>query len=104
VKWTSTILSIVFLLLSCLPCADKDETFSSLKVSEYSSSKQHHDNDTCSPFCVCNCCGTQSVAYNAIYNFDFVLYKKIVDKQLPEYKSVFISNFLGSIWQPPQIV
>jgi hypothetical protein len=97
-------LSIVFLLLSCLPCADKDETFSSLKVSEYSSSKEHHDNDTCSPFCVCNCCGTQSVTYNAIYIFDFIVVKKMVVNKIPEYQSIFASNFFGSIWQPPQIV
>ena len=27
----------------------------------------------------------------------------IIDKKVPEYKSILASNFFGSIWQPPQI-
>jgi hypothetical protein len=105
VKWTSTILSIMFLLLSGLPCADKEENGSSQTLVEKSSSEHNQDIDACSPFCICNCCSSQVFAFDtAICNLDFVVVKKIVENKIPEYKSIFASNFYGSIWQPPQIV
>ncbi|PWA05100.1 hypothetical protein DB895_08160 [Flavobacterium psychrotolerans] len=67
------------------------------------SSKQHHDKDACSPLCICNCCGCQGFAYNILYNYNLIDVKIIVDKKVPEYKSILTSNFYGSIWQPPQI-
>jgi hypothetical protein len=105
VKWTSTILSIVFLLLSCLPCADKEGSGSLQTVVEKSSSEHNQDNDACSPFCICNCCSSQVFTFdNTICTLDFIVIEKIVENKIPEYKSVFASNFFGSIWQPPQIV
>ncbi|MBC7845368.1 MAG: hypothetical protein H7Y10_02620 [Flavobacterium sp.] len=62
-----------------------------------------HDNDSCSPLCICNCCGCQSFVYNAVYNYNFIAVKILIDKTIPEYKSILSSNFFGSIWQPPQI-
>jgi hypothetical protein len=105
VKWTSTILSIVFLLLSCLPCADKEMNCSSQTIVEKNSSEHNQDNDACSPFCICNCCSSQVFAFDTtICNFDFVVIKNRVENKIPEYKSILTSNFYGSIWQPPQIV
>jgi hypothetical protein len=105
VKWTSTILSIVFLLLSCLPCADKEGYGSSQNVVVESSSEHNQDIDACSPFCICNCCSSQVFAFDTtVCGLDFVIIKKIVENKIPVYKTIFISNFYGSIWQPPQIV
>ncbi|HEU4788616.1 MAG TPA: DUF6660 family protein [Flavobacterium sp.] len=104
-KWTSTILSIIFLLLSCLPCADKDMNSSSQILVVKSSSEHNQDNDACSPFCICNCCSSHVFAFdNTVSSLDFVIVQKLVKNKIPEYKSVFTSNFFGSIWQPPQIV
>ena len=86
-----------------MPCADKEQVVSYEKVTVTSSSNQHHDNDSCSPLCICTCCGCQGFAFNAIYNFKFISVEKIIDKKIPEYKSILTSNFYGSIWQPPQI-
>lgn len=97
------ILSIIFLVLSCMPCADKEQVVSFDKVNVNNSSKHHHDNDACSPLCICNCCGCQGFAYNTIYAYNFFSVKTIIDKKVPEYKSILTSNFFGSIWQPPQI-
>jgi len=102
-KITNTILSIIFLLLSCLPCADKEQDVSFEKVTVSNNSKQHHDNDSCSPLCVCNCCGCQGFAFNAVHTYIPFPDKLVIDKKIPEYKSVLTSNFFGSIWQPPQI-
>nr|WP_315211938.1 DUF6660 family protein [uncultured Flavobacterium sp.] len=97
------ILSIIFLLLSCLPCADMEHDTSYDKVTISNESNHTHDNDSCSPLCICNCCGCQSFVYNTIYNYNFFAVKTIIDKKVPEYKSILASNFFGSIWQPPQI-
>jgi hypothetical protein len=86
-----------------MPCADKEQGVSFEKVSINHSSKHHHDKDACSPLCICNCCGCQGFAYNILYNYNSIDVKIIVDKKLPEYKSILTSNFYGSIWQPPQI-
>ncbi|WP_317126130.1 DUF6660 family protein [Flavobacterium nackdongense] len=102
-KFTNFILSIIFLLLSCLPCADMEHDTSYNKVTISNESNHTHDNDSCSPLCICNCCGCQSFVYNAIYHYNFVSVKIIIDKKVPEYKSILASNFFGSIWQPPQI-
>ncbi|ELY1978429.1 hypothetical protein SL055_000612 [Flavobacterium psychrophilum] len=96
-------MSIVFLLISCMPCADKEQVVSFEKVTVTNSPKQHQDKDACSPLCVCNCCGCQGFACNTIYNYNFVSVNTIIDKKIPEYKSILTSNFFGSIWQPPQI-
>jgi len=107
-KFISCIFSIYLIVLSCLPCADM-ETHSSIQSSkEISSNDENHSHDkngdTCSPFCICNCCGSQVFAYSADYFYNFVSVKTLIDKKIPEYKSVLTSNFFGSIWQPPQIV
>ncbi|NDP28556.1 MAG: hypothetical protein GZ087_14195 [Flavobacterium sp.] len=67
-------------------------------------SNHSHDNDACSPLCICNCCGCQGFAYHTVYNYTFIAVKTIIDKKAPEYQSIPSSNFFGSIWQPPQII
>ena len=95
----------MFLLLSCLPCADKEQNDSSQTLVEKSSLEHNQANDACSPFCICNCCSSQVFAFDAtICSFDFIVIQKTVENKIPEYKSILISNFYGSIWQPPQIV
>lgn len=91
------------ILLSCLPCADMEQDVSCHKVTINSESNHTHNNDACSPLCLCNCCGLQTFAHNAIH-YNFTTVKILIDKKVPEYKSILTSNFCGSIWQPPQIV
>lgn len=108
VKWITTIMSIYLIALSCLPCADMEVNSPAHALTELSSSNEKHSHDKekdfCSPFCFCNCCGTQVLSYQPTITFGFSIVSAIITKQLPTYKSVFASNFYGSIWQPPQIV
>jgi len=110
VKLLNYILSIYLVALSCLPCADMEVNSAAHKVVEISANhdeKSHnHDkeNDLCSPFCSCNCCGSQIVSYFKMLNYNFTVVSKTITTQLPSYASQFTSNFYGSIWQPPQIV
>jgi hypothetical protein len=86
-----------------MPCADAEPIGSYNKVTISSQSNQRQDKEACSPLCVCNYCGCQGFAYNIAYNYNFIAFKNIIDKKIPEYKSILTSNFYGSIWQPPQI-
>lgn len=59
------ILSLVVLVLTCMPCADGN-ALTNLKVRTHLTTEkpQHHEHgnkDLCSPFCHCACCCTYSV-------------------------------------------
>ncbi len=109
-KLLNYILSIYLVALSCLPCADMEISSAAHKAVEISANHDeksyNHDkeNDLCSPFCNCNCCGSQIVSYFKITTFSFTPIKRSIKTQLPSYTSIVTSNFFGSIWQPPQIV
>ncbi len=105
-KWITIILSIYLMTLSNMPCADMEVNSAAHKTARFSSEANHthdKDNDLCSPFCACNCCGAQILSYQIAVNFEFPVAYSIISVQLPNYTSVVASNFYGSIWQPPQI-
>lgn len=90
-----------------MPCADLEVNSVVHKTSQFSTQERHsHDkeNDLCSPFCACNCCGAQVLSHQANIIFEFPVKSGIISLLLPNYNSVVTSNFFGSIWQPPQIV
>jgi hypothetical protein len=74
---------------------------------EFASNHDEHshdkENDLCPPFCSCACCGSQIASYFKADTFSLPMLYKSIKTQLPTYKSIFSSNFYGSIWQPPQI-
>ncbi|WPO77728.1 DUF6660 family protein [Flavobacterium sp. KACC 22761] len=105
-KWIAALLSIYLMALSNMPCADMEVNSAMHKTAQFSSENSHthdKDNDLCSPFCACNCCGAQVLSYQPVAVFQFSLPSSLITNPLPNYNSVFISNFYGSIWQPPQI-
>ena len=106
-KLTSVILSLVFLILSCLPCADLKVNNSAHITTEFTSNHEKHStdnhNDLCSPFCICSCCGSVIASYSHPIIIKTPIRSKVIKAQLPTYKSILHSNFYGSIWQPPKI-
>ena len=104
VKLLTAILSVYILLMVCKPCVDDEIICADDK--ELASSENHsHDShdDSCSPFCICNCCSVQIVifAQPIVYNLRSVC--AVIQIPTPTDKSSFNSDFFGSIWQPPQI-
>ena len=91
-----------------MPCADMEVNSSVHSAIEFASNHDNHShdkqNDLCSPFCACNCCGVQILSHFPIINFDFPLVSTVIETKQPFYKSILSSNFYGSIWQPPQII
>ena len=105
-KLFSIIISIYIIALSCLPCADMEVNSLAHTTTKFTANHEDHshdkENDLCSPFCICSCCGSQVVSLFHIDAINFPILFKGIKTQLPTYKSVFASNFYGSIWQPPQ--
>jgi len=108
VKWLNIILSIYLVALASMPCADMNENSAAHDAIAHESNHGGHshdkDNDLCSPFCACNCCGVQIMSYFPTISYDFPLVSAVIKTKEPFYRSVFASDFFGSIWQPPQIV
>ena len=106
-KILNIIVSIYLVALSCLPCADIEVSSAAHKATEIASNKDNHshdkENDLCSPFCICNCCGQQILNFSQEIAPQFRKIATEITTQIPAYKSILTSNFFGSIWQPPQI-
>ncbi len=100
------IFSLYILFLASLPCVDSVDNCSRQGHGETglyplnSKSQEHNDIDSCSPFCVCNCCQvnvvTQALAILAeplsvcINTYKAVTLGKIQEIPLP-------------FWQPPKV-
>ncbi|WP_371199638.1 DUF6660 family protein [Flavobacterium sp. ASV13] len=104
-KYICTILTLIFITLSAIPCADSQSNALSTSHVSFSDSSSHkkQSKDDCSPFCTCNCCRT-------ILCLDFgsqiakeVIASSPIRKKQQSYVSVAYSRFHGSIWQPPKI-
>ncbi len=106
-KLFNIIISIYITALSCLPCTDMEVNSLAHTTTKFTANHEEHshdkENDLCSPFCICSCCGSQIISLFQIDTINFPIQSKGIKTQLPTYKSVFASNFYGSIWQPPQI-
>jgi predicted aldo/keto reductase-like oxidoreductase len=73
-------------------------------ISHVEDSSHNHDSesdDGCTPFCICQCCGT---------SIDLPLYSLIYSKKkaknsqhYPNYISNYSFDFKGGVWHPPSI-
>jgi hypothetical protein len=88
-----------------MPCGDKEEcNYDSLNKLVFSATEHsdHHDEtETCSPFCICACCGQ-------IISFHFIQESSISDliifeKKIYSYVSPTFAEISFSFWQPPKI-
>ena len=96
-------LSAYLLILMILPCNDAHAQTETVFETQFSqvSQAEHHE-DFCTPFCICSCC-TTPIIVQSMTVFE-VSYFENQFTQLPSFYKSIISNFYGSIWQPPQLV
>ena len=105
------IFTIYMLALSLVPCSDNGggiveiaNHLFGIKHQQFSAHEQHSNScgdDTCTPFCICNCC---SVALDISAKPTFQV-KTLLPTPIksPAYFSDFIAYpFYQSIWQPPR--
>lgn len=98
--------SIYFSYLAIIPCGDKDncnefaQTHSIVNPNDNQSNS--HQNEICSPFCVCACCGCQGFNLKSFLSVA-IAFTQTVERQTVPYESEFISQFSAKIWQPPKV-
>jgi len=98
------LLPLYLLFISCMPCADSEEGNAGnvTSVSRGTSDGHEKQDETCSPFCSCNCCG-QRVSSNQSFTTSTIL-PVIIPKQHAVLQPFFLQSVSYDIWQPPQIV
>jgi hypothetical protein len=101
-KALSVILSFYVLVLTTVPCIDRPFDKDIHQSGQAGNAAHNHENDTdqCSPFCVCNCCGSQVLSIETILISSILPLNK---EHVFWYASTFKSNLFHSIWQPPKI-
>ena len=103
-KFINLLLSIYIIALSCLPCTDAEgyiENNTAVVKNQEKAISEHHA-DSCSPFCICNCCHSNGFYKTADYTTAAII-KINTENTKIEYSPVFISTFYKSIWLPPKI-
>ena len=101
-KIFASILSFYVVILTFIPCIDvpTDDSMQKIELSESSADQHHHDTDSCSPFCTCDCCASPVLNHNNTIQFKCV---EISQHTFSEYNSSFVSSTFVSIWQPPKL-
>lgn len=103
-RFLASILIIYMLYMLSTPCVDAALSYNNLfssNTSQHDQTDGHKTHDACSPFCVCSCCSIAVVLTN--YHFDSKPFLAYQESDFPIDLS-FISLFIQSIWQPPQLV
>lgn len=101
------IFSFYILILSVLPCTDKEECNEPTQTHiSINTEHQNHNHETehCSPFCICACCGT-NISITFFTTFQIIerpIFNTSISYSL--FNEHIKSNFFGNIWQPPQLI
>jgi hypothetical protein len=103
-KLFTFLLAVMVLALSCIPCNDNelalDNNKAKAEISKSNQQKEHNNSDSCSPFCICNCCtGFTNISANYRVTIPVMLMIKKVAAHLP----AATSNIALPVWQPPQL-
>jgi hypothetical protein len=98
-------MAIYILVLSIVPCSDAHNLCNKKAKTELSNehSHEHDEDDACSPFCTCNCCGTNITLidipfYSITNHHSYSLAEKVALRN-----DSFVATFFNNIWQPPKI-
>ncbi|MGG5903915.1 MULTISPECIES: DUF6660 family protein [Sphingobacterium] len=104
-KSLAVILVIVLTALFVLPCTDGENnclTSSNSQTAQMDHSHGQDSDDACSPFCLCSCCGISMNSFQFTNGGFYTLIPIPIAKKTVIRDVFFTSNYLGSIWQPPQ--
>jgi hypothetical protein len=101
-KFFSILLSLYIVVLTLVPCVDHDlgtNSYSNGNVVAGQVSQHQEDQDCCSPFCNCACCGLSiEVAKIFVMEQQISLLQSVSCTANPRVKS----GYSFSIWQPPK--
>ena len=97
-KWIPFILCIYILALSIIPCTDGTTDACKEKIEHHDHSED--EDDGCTPFCVCSCCGSLFTFSDIVSYFSF---NSKISEKIDSYSSHYFSSYLEEIWHPPTI-
>lgn len=99
------IFSIYILFLSIAPCGDErncnEFAETHTNVTANTAQDASHQDEVCSPFCMCACCGCQGFHLEPFSGS--IALVQTADKKITPHQSEFVSQFSANIWQPPKI-
>jgi hypothetical protein len=86
-----------------MPCTDvcSDDKDNGIKSEVTDQPANPHENETCSPFCNCFCCGSIAVVVSILPEIISAEFK--IDKTF-QSEIIKIKNFSHTVWQPPKTV
>ncbi|HMQ59451.1 MAG TPA: hypothetical protein PKE06_02230 [Flavilitoribacter sp.] len=108
-KCLTSILSFYFLMLSLLPCTDTCASENEMQdgrhrmvSGEHSGCSHQQDDDLCSPFCTCTCCGQVTAGFKTpgFHPGRFFLF---ADAPFT-YQRPLQREFPDGIFRPPKVV
>lgn len=103
-KYLAILLSLYMIILSLMPCQDKEDYASAnaktSSIQKQSKGGEHTEQETCPPFCTCSCC---SVSRDFIQAKTYEIIAHKIQTQYSEYKMPEIADQSIEIYQPPQI-
>lgn len=107
-KWIHFLLAFYLMAVSFYPCTDSDIAVKSTHALEIAHNHDNHSHDEehhmCPPFCACNCCGVQMLNYFSVISYEFSIPFQTIRLKESFYFSNLNHSYLGSVWQPPQLV
>jgi hypothetical protein len=97
------ILSIYTISLSALPCDDMliVDNQQSISISQDLDNHSHNLLDLCSPFCVCNCCSSNTI--EPIHHYKERITEISIKEVGTHFDISFFNNYPSQIYQPPQV-
>lgn len=102
-KFFAFVMAFLVLVLSIIPCADKDNGVNAVKteITKTSNSQQDQQEDHCSPFCQCACCTGFSLNH---FIASIIIIESYQSKTQTAFLPADILDITLPIWQPPQLV
>lgn len=94
------ILLLLILFLTFSPCRDNDSCCNDTACE--TSDKQQEEQSSCTPFCVGSDCSNIGFIVE-VSSFSINLFEEDNTLLVGEYRSIFISNYFHTIWQPPKL-
>jgi hypothetical protein len=110
-KYFCYLFSCYFLLLSLIPCSDIHEVNTSgstiianISTDEHSNCPHETEQDFCSPFCTCNCCGQLFTEAKFVKFASFALIMRFLkEKSTFTYLENWSNYDFKDFFQPPQV-
>lgn len=101
--WLKIIFTFYMLALACLPCADVEDGMdnSQIIITKTHRNTKNTQPETCSPFCICNCCGQRLSNPQSFAIIDFTT--TYINKKQSAFQSFSLQNVMNNIWQPPRL-